>query len=111
MGGMQLVVHSECVLRVLEDVHGATLGACLGSNKVLAKVWERYYWVHCREDEDIRCRKRKICAVTRSPTTQLNTQEVVRHSMGIGSDRMKALYDARANHSLFDEGDLVWLHN
>lgn len=67
---MQLVLPRAYVQRVLEEVHGGASGAHLGMNKMLAKVRERFYWVHCREDVEKWCRMCATCGASKGPTTR-----------------------------------------
>lgn len=67
---MQLVLPRAYVRPVLEEMHGGTSGAHLGINKTLAKVRERFYWVHCREDVEKWCRMCTTCGASKGPITR-----------------------------------------
>lgn len=45
-----LVVPRSRISDTLEEIHGGKSGAHLGVNKTLDKIWQKFYWIQCRED-------------------------------------------------------------
>lgn len=64
---MQLLLPRSRVKEVLAELHEGATGGHLGVNKTLAKVRERFYWMHAREDVEDWCRKCHACASVKGP--------------------------------------------
>ena len=43
------------------------VGGHLGVSKTLAKVHERFYWIHCRRDVEEWCQRCNLCAARKGP--------------------------------------------
>ncbi|UYV61797.1 K02A2.6-like, partial [Cordylochernes scorpioides] len=67
---MQLVVPEVKIPCVLREVHSGASGSHFGVTKTLRKVRERFYWVYCREDVEIWCRRCTTCAASKGPQTR-----------------------------------------
>ena len=65
---MQLVVPATRIKKVLLEMHNGS-GTHFEINKTLSTVRERFYWVHCREDEESWCKN--LCG-SQGPRTRAN---------------------------------------
>jgi hypothetical protein len=45
-----IVVPRSKVKEVLAEMHGGTSGEHLGTNKIIDRVLQRFYWLHSRDD-------------------------------------------------------------
>jgi hypothetical protein len=63
----QVVIPRSKVKEVLTEMHGWPSGGHLGVNKTLAKVRQRYYWLHSRDDVESWCRQCDTCGASRGP--------------------------------------------
>jgi hypothetical protein len=66
----QVVIPRIKVKEVLTEMHGGPSGGHFGANKTLAKVRQRYYWLHSRDNVERWCRQCDICAASRGPLTR-----------------------------------------
>ena len=63
----QLVLTKGLRTTVLKQLHDSPVGGHLGVCKTLAKVRERFYWIHCRRDIEEWCQRCDLCAARKGP--------------------------------------------
>ncbi len=64
----QLIIPRPLVPDVLEALHNGPGGGHLGLHKSLAKIRDRFYWPHLREDVEDWCRRCTDCAQSKTPS-------------------------------------------
>ena len=62
----QIVIPHSKVKEVLAEMHGGTSGGHLGVNKIIDKIWQRYYWLHLRGDVERFCKRCDLCRKPRA---------------------------------------------
>jgi len=60
----QIVIPHNELKQVLAEMHGGTSGGHLGANKIIDKVWQRYYWLHLRGEFERLCQQCDSCAAS-----------------------------------------------
>jgi hypothetical protein len=68
----QVVIPRSKVKEVLTEMHGGPSGGHFGVNNTLAKVKQRYYWLHSRDDVERWCQQCDTCAASRGLIHQYN---------------------------------------
>ena len=63
----QLVLPKGLCTSVLKQLHDSPVESHLGISKTLAKVRERFYWIHCRRDVEEWCQSCDLCAARKGP--------------------------------------------
>ena len=63
----QLVLPKGHRISVLKQLHDNPVGGHQGVSKTLAKVRERFYWIHCRRDVEEWCQRCDVCAARKGP--------------------------------------------
>ena len=63
----QLVLPKGLRTSVLKQLHDNPVGGHLGVSKTLAKVRERFYWIHCRRNVEEWCQRCDLCAARKGP--------------------------------------------
>jgi hypothetical protein len=66
----QIVIPCSKLKEVLVEMHGATSGGHLGTNKTIDKIRQRYYWLHLRGDIERWCQQCNTCAISQGPKTR-----------------------------------------
>jgi hypothetical protein len=66
----QAVVPESKLKKVLAELLGGPSGDHLGINKTLAKIRQRYNWLHSRNDLERWCQQCDNCAANRGPRTR-----------------------------------------
>ena len=59
---MQVIARRSKVYSVLKKMHD---GGHLGVNKIIYKIWKRFYWRHLRHDVEEWCQTCNICVEAR----------------------------------------------
>lgn len=66
----QLVLPKGLRISLLRQLHDNPVGGHLGVSKTLAKVRERFYWIHCRRDVEEWCQRCDLCAARKGPSVK-----------------------------------------